>query len=238
MKKILIIQTGTTHPEIISEEGDFAQLMIRAIGVDQNQFKIIKPYEDDDYPSSESISGIIITGSHSMVTEKKSWMLNACEKIRGYQKHEIPIFGVCFGHQLLNIALGGEVNFHPRGIELGLSTIRYQNTKENNSLIFQNVPNFSFNSHKQSITRLAPGATILAKNDFDDHQAVQYDQNTWSVQFHPEFTLKTISNYIERHKSEVTNLKEILVNLKEIENNGFVLKNFYRYCAKNIKADH
>jgi len=102
---------------------------------------------------------------------------------------EVPMFGVCYGHQLLAYALGGEVAYHPQGMEIGTHTIELLPAAQNDPLLAPLPRQFAANLiHSQTVLTPPAGATVLARSAQDPHQILRYRDNVMTVQFHPEFT--------------------------------------------------
>src|SRR5207248_8736486 len=100
----------------------------------------------------------------------------------------LPVLGVCFGHQLLARAAGGDVVQNPRGREIG--TVRVPLTEAGCK-----DPLFSWASgaeievqatHVNAVDHLPCGATVLASNENTAAQAFRLSETVAGVQFHPE----------------------------------------------------
>ena len=69
----------------------------------------------DALPRREGFAGVIVTGSAAMVTERADWSERSADWLREAAHDGMPLFGICYGHQLLAHALGGEVGYNPAG---------------------------------------------------------------------------------------------------------------------------
>jgi GMP synthase (glutamine-hydrolysing) len=142
------------------------------------------------------VAGIIITGSVSSVTERAPWMVRAESYVREVVSAERPLLGICFGHQLMAQALGGEVARNPRGREIG--TVEVTRCEEEDPL-FDGLPDVMFANatHVDSAVRLPPTARVLAKSALEDHAAVAFGPAARGVQFHPEIDRHVMRGYVE-----------------------------------------
>jgi GMP synthase (glutamine-hydrolysing) len=141
-----------------------------------------------------------------------------------------PTFGICFGHQLLAQALGGEVQKNPRGREIG--TVRIERTAA--APIFADLPErFEAQvTHVDSVVRLPPGAEPLARSDREDYHAIRFTETCYGVQFHPEMDADVMRAYVETRReilaAEGFRVEEMLGEIHEAEAGRETLRNFVR----------
>jgi GMP synthase (glutamine-hydrolysing) len=109
----------------------------------------------------------------------------------------LPILGVCYGHQLLAHALGGRVDYHASGREIGTVGIERLPAAEQDALLAAVPQQFSAHaSHQQSVLELPAGAVTLARSAHDPNHAVRYAPRVWGLQFHPEFSVEIMRGYL------------------------------------------
>ncbi len=132
-----------------------------------------------------------------MVTDREPWSERVAAWLPGVVSAEVPLLGICYGHQLLAYATGGEVGTNPRGPEYGTVPIHLQERAHHDPL-FLGLPSTILvqTSHEQSVLRLPPGSIGLAANVHDPHHAFLVGKCAWGVQFHPEFDARTVQAYI------------------------------------------
>lgn len=188
MKQLLILKNGQPQNEIRPFYGNFEDHFLRAIGLTRHDAQIIDMTKNPVLPKWERIAGIIISGSLKMLTEHESWMEAEADWIRAAVSAEIPILGVCFGHQMLAYALGGRVRNNPHGPEIG-TVVVHLTPRAGDDFLFMDVPSplAVQTAHSQSVIELPPNAVLLAGNEHDGHQAFRIGQCAWGLQFHPEF---------------------------------------------------
>lgn len=185
-KPVGIIEMGTPPESVVDKMGRQGQWFIDALQLEEGEYQIFRPEHGDELPNEDAVSCVIISGSWSMVTEKLAWSEAVAEWIRTWQG-KIPMFGVCYGHQIMAHALGGVVDFNPNGREKGLYTI----TKKSADPYLDAATEQTYTawlSHDQSVIKAPACAVSLAESEKDSNQMLRYDEKTYSVQFHPEFT--------------------------------------------------
>jgi len=239
MKPILIIKAGTTFPEIQKELGDFEDWTAAGLGVSKNQVHVTAVYDNEPLPDPEMNAGIIVTGSHSMVTEPEPWAERLLQWIPGVLKKEIPFLGICYGHQLLACAMGGRVGYHPQGREIGTVDIHLLPAARPDPLMGQFPETFLAHvTHAQTVLQPPSGATVLACNDFEAHHAIRIGTAAWGIQFHPEFSAQIMSDYIDQQAEHLRDsgreVATIHSTVRETPVAGRVLSAFYRLVSESL----
>jgi GMP synthase (glutamine-hydrolysing) len=196
-KPILIVKTGTTMPHLAKRRGDFDDWFQLHLQCDPNAVTVVSPFVGDSLPTPESFSGVIVTGSHAMVTDREPWSEKTAAWLPSVIEAGIPLLGICYGHQLLAHAMGGIVASCPIGIELGTVDILLNNNAPADQLFGEMPDSFKAHaSHTQSVIQLPPDAIPLAFNDNEPHHAFSIGKFAWGIQFHPEFDADIMKTYI------------------------------------------
>jgi len=235
MKPILIVKTGGTYPDIAARCGDFEDMFVRRLDSSGGFVETVSPFAGNPLPELSSLAGVIVTGSHDMVTDRHPWSEKTAHWIRQAVAAEIPVFGVCYGHQLLAHALGGVVGDNPEGKEFGTITIRCNHQAGQDSL-FKGLPEkFAVQAcHSQSVLQLPPGATLLASSAMDRHHAFAVGTCAWGVQFHPEFDAEVLRRYIRRFADDLAaqgdDVDRLLAGARETPYSEELLRRFQRLC--------
>jgi len=197
MQSLLLIQTGEAPDALRKQFGGFADWFRDAMRLQAAQMRVVRVDAGEALPESGTIAGAVITGSAAMVTERATWSEQTAGWIRDAMDAETPLFGVCYGHQLMAQALGGTVGWLPAGREIGTESITRLAAGGEPGL--RELPS-SFpaqTTHRQSVLKPPPGAEVLARSQRDPHQLLRYAPNALSSQFHPEFTPEFMRAYIE-----------------------------------------
>lgn len=203
-RKFLLIKVGSTIASLLDQGSDFEDWFIAGSGLTADEFEVCVLHLHEPLPELESIGGIIITGSAAYVTDLESWNYTGADYLRRAHAQQIPILGVCYGHQLIAWAFGGEVNFHPLGREIGSVSIA-RTLASRGDLLFEQLPQeFKVQvSHQQTVTRLPEDAVLLAQSDFESNQAFRLGGCCWGLQFHPEFSDEVMKAYIRERRDVI-----------------------------------
>lgn len=231
MKKLLIIKLGDTLPDLAARRGDFEDWFINGLELDASQLQVFDPRSGADFPSFNELAGILLTGSHTMVTEHLDWSERTAAWVKKAVEAGLPTLGVCYGHQLLAHAFGGQIGNNPRGTQEGTTSVELNLAGLNDPLLGTLGVTFAAQvSHAQSVLELPSEATRLAADDWDANQAFRIGEKAWGVQFHPEMDADIASTYIHAESAELTeqgqNPDEMLAKVQETPVAAKVLKQF------------
>lgn len=197
-RPILIMLTGDASDRIIDRTGNYDDMFLRMADYGDAGATVVAVAKGEVPESPEHYSGTIVTGSPAFVTDKEPWSVKSGEWLRAAAEGGHKIFGVCYGHQLLGQALGGEAAYLPYRMEIGTHAITVAPGMPRHPLLPELPPVFKANLiHSQAVTVLPPGTTILAYNENDPHQILAYGPNVISMQFHPEFDRDVTQSLID-----------------------------------------
>lgn len=193
----LILETGQPVAPL-RRHGSFAHWIRVAAGLQRDATIAIDVQGGEPLPGLEGWAGVLVTGSAAMVTEGHDWSEATAAWLRETVDAGLPVFGICYGHQLLAHALGGTVGENPAGREMGTVAITLADTATDDPL-FAGLPSpfMAHATHLQSVLRPPPGAVVLARSDLDACQAFRIGPSAWGVQFHPEFSARHMHGYVD-----------------------------------------
>ena len=209
-KKIILLKTGSTHPGIRQRFGDFEDWFLKAWA--SCDVTVVNAVTATEMPALRGDEGIVITGSPAMVTDQEPWSEKLAAWLAREAHGQVPVLGVCYGHQLLAHALGGSVHFHPQGREIGTVDISLEAAARHDPLLNILPERFKAQvTHAQSVKALPHDATLLARNAFEPHHAFRIGERTWGVQFHPEVSAEVMRAYIEETNAKPQLLEQVKV---------------------------
>ena len=185
--RIGILQCDHVNTELQPKFGDYPQMFATMIHNQNPQHGLLNFAAcDSELPDQTDLcEAYILTGSASSVYEDLQWIRDLESFVRSLHQQLIPTVGICFGHQLLAQALGGETMKSPKGWGVGIANhhvVAYQDwmvpqVKEAKVLV----------SHQDQVTRLPAQARRILESEFCPNAMFQLGEHIIGCQGHPEF---------------------------------------------------
>lgn len=142
---------------------------------------------DMQFPASvKDADAWLITGSKHGAYDDLPFIAPLEDFIRAAFAAEVPMVGICFGHQIIAQAMGGEVVKFPGGWRAGAETYDFHG--ETFAL---------YAWHQDQVVRPPEGAEVIATNPYCENAALLYGGRALTIQAHPEYGRRELSGLID-----------------------------------------
>lgn len=229
--RIGIVKPGSTFPEMILRFGDYDAWFARSLG----SAVACRVYEaaQTDLPDPDEADGWIVTGARGSVARPEPWTAPLLGWIREVASRDSPLLGVCYGHQAICEALGGRVERHPGGWEIGTTEVELTSAGREDPLFAGLPERFRVQTtHEDYVALLPPDATLLAVNPHTEVQAIALGPLVRGVQFHPEVTEEIAQDFVARRRHLLEREPEVSTS----PHAGRILENFVEAFVRPRRA--
>ena len=158
------------------------------------------------FPERNSFDGVIVSGSEKGVYDDCEWMQPLKEYLQSLMQARVPIFGICFGHQVMAEAFGGKAEESSHGFVVGVQ--KYTENDDSYS---------AYAMHRDQVVQVPESATVTASSSYCPIAALSYEFPARSVQFHPEFKTPLVTEAIEVFDGDLLSRNEALSARKTMQ---------------------
>lgn len=186
--KLTILKTGEVPAPLAGRFPSYPEMFRTMFERDgaHFDFDVIDVPSGAPIPDPETLQAVLITGSPAGVYEDHLWLDPLREFIRKAYARRTPMVGICFGHQIIADALGGEVRKSEKGWGMGRHTYRIVSRPG-----YFDLPRASVSiacSHQDQVITAPAEAQVLLASDFTPNAGLHYaNGRTLTFQPHPEF---------------------------------------------------
>lgn len=132
------------------------------------------------------------------------WLTPLKELVRAARAEELVTLGICLGHQVIAVALGGTVERNPLGQQVGLLKVGWtEEAGEDPLLGALATPRRGIQWNDDIVTELPDGALLLARAPRGEIQAVRFAETVWGVQLHPEVDHDVLAPWVEEDRARL-----------------------------------
>jgi GMP synthase (glutamine-hydrolysing) len=153
--------------------------------------------------SLEGYDGVAITGSSLHLYNNGAEVARQVDLVRAIFETGTPLFGSCWGLQVITTAAGGVVRKNPKGREIGFGRgIRLTEAGRKHPMYAGKMDVFNAPTvHLDEVVTMAPGSVLLSSNAVSEVQAIELKAGksmAWGVQYHPEYPLSEVAAIVRR----------------------------------------
>jgi GMP synthase-like glutamine amidotransferase len=203
--KIGILQADSVRPEFREEFGNYPgmiQLLLESSKVPGLELEFITyNVVELEYPNELSeCDGYVITGSAASVYDNEPWINELKQFVVRLHETRTKTIGICFGHQMIALALSGIAEPSDAGWGIGVHESSVVSKKP---FMTPKLERFSLlYSHRDQVMTLPKGAELLATHDFCPNAMFVIDAHMFAFQGHPEF-VKEYSNTLMNFRRDM-----------------------------------
>jgi len=196
---IAVLETGYPPGDLGERFGSYPDMYRRMLGLEArlpsyDVQKGVLPQRPEDHDA------YIVSGSPAGVYDPLPWIGQLTGFLRE-AKGRARLVGICFGHQVMAQAFGGNVIKSPKGWGVGLhpyEVARRQEWMDEAAGVCVSA------SHQDQVVEAPPATMVTLASGFTPFAGLAYaDQPAISFQFHPEFSPAFAKALIEARRGSL-----------------------------------
>lgn len=184
--------------------GDVIETWARR-GLPEATYDIVYVVEGAALPDPDAFDGYILSGSDKGVYDDAPWMAPLRDWLSRARDAGKPLFGICFGHQIMADVFGGKAE-KVGPPEVGVRAFDLNGTTQTGHVW-----------HQDQVTQVPPGARVIGSAAYCPVAALAYDFPAMSVQFHPEYPPDYVTTFLRRARGDVLSAEETDAALAQFE---------------------
>ena len=192
--KIGILKTGHVPDALAGQFPDYDRMFMRLLDGPEISFRTFDVEAGEMPAAPEDCGGWLITGSRCGVYEDHAWIAPLEDFIRASRDADVPMVGVCFGHQIIAQAMGARVEKFEGGWSLGAVEYAFEAPDETLTVM-------AF--HQDQVLTEPEGATLIASSAVCRYAGFTYGTWALTVQPHPEFDAAYVQALLDTYATSL-----------------------------------
>ncbi|MEQ8676346.1 MAG: hypothetical protein RIC84_24230 [Aggregatilineales bacterium] len=186
--RIGLLQCDHVNAEFQPLVGDYPDLFANLLTPAMPDIElVVYDVTQGQFPANvRECEGYISTGSRQSVYDDVAWIHDLSAFVRDLYANQQKFVGICFGHQMIAHALGGEVKKTGRGWGIGVKSVEINQPQ---AWMQPAMPAYNLLlSHQDQVETLPPDARVIGSNAHCPNSMIVVGEHFLGIQAHPEFT--------------------------------------------------
>lgn len=195
--RLCIIENGQVPADLSVTFGSYPAMVQQWLqpALPDARFNTVSAVQGEPMPACQDYDGYILTGSKFSVYDEYAWIDRLRTFVKALGEARVPMFGICFGHQLMAEAFGGRTAKARQGWGIGQQIYHYQTPER------ADAPALVF--HQDQVVAVPASAQVLGGSEHCPYGVLAYAFPALSVQYHPEFTTEYVQALAKRYAGDL-----------------------------------
>ncbi len=185
---------------------------------------VCRPYAGDALPALTSYDAVLVMGGDmgAYDDDRAPWLPALKALIRDAVSTGTPTLGICLGHQVMAVALGGEVIRNPRGQTVGLQPVGWSSEAADDALFgARGGDEMAIHWNNDIVVGMPDGGAVLARTPGGEVQVARFADSAWGIQSHPEVDSDVVTGWAAEDRDDLVALgldeHVVLAEIKDAE---------------------
>ncbi|WP_370891997.1 type 1 glutamine amidotransferase [Janibacter sp. GXQ6167] len=187
-----------SHLTVIEHQADCPPARVgRWLADAGGSLSICRPYRGEPIPSEVDALLVLGGGMGCEEDDRAPWLPATRDLVRRCTQQRRPVLGICLGHQIVAVALGGTVGRNPAGSSYGVRIVQWQDGSGADPVFAPAAEQTKplIHANDDIVTRLPDGAQLLGRGEGGEVVAARFAETVWGIQGHPEIDAKIIDTW-------------------------------------------
>ncbi len=188
MKRLGLLICDEHDPAFVERFGTYEQDfrdMLEGVAPGEWEYKVWHCAKHELPVFADDCDAWIISGSRAAAYDKDTWIESLKQFVRQLDQAEAQVLGICFGHQLIHSALGGQVEKYYDGWGLGPYPVILN---DDLGILEAGSSVKILAMHQDQVLNVADDFLTVGSCDFCSNAITRKGQNILTIQAHPEFS--------------------------------------------------
>ena len=170
---------------------------------------VCRPYVGDALPPPTSYDAVLVMGGDmgAYDDDRAPWLPALRSLLRDAVASSVPTLGICLGHQVMAVALGGEVTTNPRGQTVGLQPVGWGSEAADDALFGGRTGDeVAIHWNNDVVAALPSGGVVLARTPGGEVQVARLAPLAWGIQSHPEVDTDVVTGWAAEDRDDLVAL--------------------------------